>query len=148
MAALVLLWIYIASVYRFVLFESVLYDRCELKGSWRRWEPSGRSFFYWSLTILFGFLTGFAVLIGTPLLIAWRAGLFHHPGEHVGTLILGGAAMALLLFAFFVAGAVATLFAKDFCVPIMAMEKVGVLAAWRRLLPMLAAGSWRSPAMF
>ena len=140
MAALVLLWIYIASVYRFVLFESVLYDRCELKGCWRRWEPSGRSFFYWSLTILFGFLTGFAVLIGTPLLIAWRAGLFQHPGEHVGTLILGGAAMALLLFAFFVAGAVATLFAKDFCVPIMAMEKVGVLAAWRRLLPMLAAG--------
>jgi len=137
--ALILLWIYIASVYRFVLFDSVLYDRCELKGCWRRWEPSGRSFFYWSLTILVGFLAGYAVLIGTPLLIAWRAGLFRHPGEHVVTLILGGGAIFLLMLAFFVLGAVAALFAKDFCVPIMAMEKVGVLDAWRRLLPMLAA---------
>lgn len=33
--ALVVLWLYVSSVYRFVLFDSVLYDRCELKGVWR-----------------------------------------------------------------------------------------------------------------
>ena len=54
-------------------------------------------------------------------------------------LILGGAALFFLLLAFFVLGAIVALFAKDFCVPIMAMENVGVLDAWRRLLPMLAA---------
>ncbi|HTS71355.1 MAG TPA: hypothetical protein VMO17_20445, partial [Terriglobia bacterium] len=59
-------------------------------------------------------------------------------GEHLVALILGGVALLFLLFAFFVLGAIASLFAKDFCVPIMAMEKVGVLDAWRRLLPMLA----------
>ena len=48
---LIFLWIYVASVYRFVLFDSVLYDRCELKGSWGRWEPCGRSYFYWCLAI-------------------------------------------------------------------------------------------------
>ena len=135
----IFLWIYIASVYRFVLFDSVLYDRCELKGSWTRWEPCGRSYFYWCLAMFAVTFAGFAVLIGTPLLIAWRAGLFHHPGEHLAALILGGAALFFLLFAFFVLGAIVALFAKDFCVPIMAMEKVGVLDAWRRLLPMLAA---------
>ena len=82
---------------------------------------------------------GYALLIGAPLLIAWRAGLFHHPGEHLAALILGGVALLFLLIAFFVVGAVVGLFAKDFCMPIMAMEKVGVLDAWRRLLPMLAA---------
>jgi hypothetical protein len=79
------------------------------------------------------------VLIGAPLLLAWRAGLFHHPGEHLLALILGGAALLFILLAFFVLGAIIALFAKDFCVPIMAMENVGVLDAWRRLLPMLAA---------
>ena len=65
--------------------------------------------------------------------------LFHHPGQHLVALILGGAALLFLLVVFFVLGAVIGLFAKDFCIPIMAMEKVGVLDAWRRLLPMLAA---------
>ena len=48
-------------------------------------------------------------------------------------------ALLFLLIVFVVVGAVIGLFAKDFCIPIMAMEEVGVLAAWRRLLPMLAA---------
>ena len=136
---LIFLWIYVASVYRFVLFESVLYDRCELKGSWGRWEPCGQSYFLWSFAIMMTMFVGTGVIVGTPLFIAWRTGVFRHPGEHLALLILGGVALLFLLLAFFVLGAVAALFAKDFCVPIMAMEKVGVLEAWRRLLPMLAA---------
>ena len=136
---LIFLWIYVASVYRFVLFDSVLYDRCELKGSWGRWEPRGRRYFFWSLALFAVFLVGYALLVGAPLLIAWRAGLFHHPGQHLVPLILGGAALLFILIAFFLLGAIVGLFTKDFCVPIMAMENVGVLDAWRRLLPMLAA---------
>jgi hypothetical protein len=135
---LILLWVYVASVYRFVLFDSVLYDRCELKGSWTRWEPSGRSYFYWSLGLFVVSMLGAGLITGVPVLIAWRAGLFHHPGEHLVALILGGAALLFLLIAFIILSAIAALFAKDFCVPIMAMEKVGVLDAWRRLLPLLA----------
>jgi hypothetical protein len=136
---IIFLWVYVASVYRFVLFDSVLYDRCELKGSWTRWEPCGRSYFYWNLAFSVIAWIVLSLLIGAPLLLAWRAGLFHHPSEHLMVLILGGAALLFLIFAFFVVGAVIGLFAKDFCVPIMAMEEVGVLNAWRRLLPMLAA---------
>jgi hypothetical protein len=77
--------------------------------------------------------------MGGPLFIAWRAGLFHHLGDHLWVLMLGGAALLFVLVAFFVLTAITALFAKDFCVPVMAMEKVGVLDAWRRLLPMLAA---------
>ena len=135
----IFLWIYIASVYRFVLFDSVLYDRCELKGCWRRWEPRGRSFFYWCLAIFVGSLAGSCVIIATPLFLAWRAGLFHHPGQHLAALILGGAAFFFILLAFFLVVALAGLFAKDFCVPIMAMENVGVVDAWRRLLPILGS---------
>lgn len=135
---LILLWVYVASVYRFVLFDSVLYDRCELKRCWGKWEPCGRSYFYWNLTLFVVSLIGSGLIIGGPLLLAWRAGLFRHPDEHLVALILGGAALFFILIAFFVASAIAGLFAKDFCVPIMAMEKMGVLDAWRRLFPMLA----------
>lgn len=135
---LIFLWVYIASVYRFVLFDSVLYNRCELKGSWQRWEPPGRSFFCWCLALFVGSLTGAMVLIAAPLLIAWHVGLFHHPGAHLFPLVLGGVTLLLALIAFMVLCAVAGMFAKDFCVPIMALEKVGVMDAWRRFLPMLA----------
>jgi hypothetical protein len=135
----ILLWVYVASVYRFVLFDSVLYDRCELKGSWRRWEPFGRSYFFWCLSLFFAVWIGVLLLIGGPILLAWRAGLFHNPREHLAALILGGFLLLCVLFAFFVASAVAGLFAKDFCVPVMALEKLGVVDAWRRLLPMLGA---------
>jgi len=136
---LIFLWIYVASVYRFVLLDSVLHDRCELKGSWRRWEPCGRGYFFWSLAVSLVSLVACALLIGVPLLAAWRMGWFHHPGQHLAVLILGGAAMLFLLIALFIVIALVSLFAKDFCVPIMAMDNVGVLDAWRRLLPMLAA---------
>jgi len=136
---LVLLWVYVASVYRFVLFDSVLYDRCELKGSWGRWEPYGRSYFFWCLSLFLAVSIGLLLLIGGPIFFAWRAGLFHNPREHLVALILGGLVLLFVLFAFFVLSALVALFAKDFCVPLMALEKLGVLDAWRRLLPMLGA---------
>lgn len=135
----ILLWVYVASVYRFVLFDSVLHDRCELKGSWDRWEPYGRSYFFWCLCLFLAVWTGLLLLIGGSIFFAWRAGLFHHPREHLAPLILGGLMLLFVLFAFFVLSAVVALFAKDFCVPLMALEKLGVLDAWRRLLPMLGA---------
>jgi len=131
--------LYISCVFRFVLFDSVLNDRCEFKGSWRRWEPRGRSYFYWHLVLSGISLVALSLMLGVPVLIAWRVGLFHHPGEHLAALILGGVALFFFLIAFIVVGAVIGLFAKDFCIPIMAMEEVGIVAAWRRLLPMLAA---------
>ena len=136
---LLFVFIYVSSVYRFVLFDSVLNDRCEFKGSWKRWEQRGRSYFFWSLSVFFIFSVAFCLLLGVPLLIAWQLGLFDHPGGHVLALILGGVALFFSFMALAVVGAIISLFAKDFCVPIMAMEEAGVLAAWRRLIPMLKA---------
>lgn len=134
---LLFIFMYVSSVYRFVLFDSVLNDHCDFKGSWRRWEPRGRSYFFWNLALFFISSFAFALLLGIPILIAWQMGLFRHPGEHVLVLILGGVAMFFSFMALAIVGAIIGLFAKDFCVPIMAMEEVGVLAAWRRLLPIL-----------
>jgi len=136
---LLFVFMYVASVYRFVLFDAVLNNRCELKGSWSRWEPRGRSYFYWNVVFMVISFLVFGLIVGVPVVIAWQMGLFHHANDHVLALILGGVALFFSFMAFALVGALIGLFTKDFCVPIMAMEEMGVLAAWRRLIPMLKA---------
>lgn len=134
-----LIAIYISSVYRFILLDAVLRDRCNLGEGWRRWQQQGSSFFLWVVGFGLGMLAGLALLVGGPIYLAWQAGVFRQPGEHVGLLVGGGVALFFLLLAFFLLATLAAVFAKDFVVPVMALEELGVLDAWRRLLPMLGA---------
>jgi hypothetical protein len=134
---LFLLWLYAASVYRFILFDSVLYNRCELREGWHRWKVHGSSYFLWMLALAMAVPAVLLVLVGTPVFLAWRAHIFDHPKEHLALLILGGTGLMLLLLAVLLCTAVVGLFAKDFVVPVMAMENLGVLDGWRRVLPML-----------
>ena len=80
LVAFVVLWIYVASVYRFVLFDSVLYDRCELKGSWRRWERFGRSYLLLVDRSRRGLWIADALIVGVPIALAWRAGIIPPSG--------------------------------------------------------------------
>jgi hypothetical protein len=138
-AGLVLIWMFVASVFRFVLFDSVLYNRCQIRAGWRRFQELGYSYFLWSVCLGFSVLVAVAVAVGGPIFLAWRAGVFREPKEHLILLILGGVALFFLLMAVIVAGLVIGLLAKDFAVPVMALENVGIRDAWRRLLPLLAS---------
>ncbi len=130
--------IYIASVCRFIIFDSVLRNRCELRAGWRRWQPQGYSYFLWILGLGFSMLLAFLILIGGPALIAWQRGVFREPKEHLFLLIVGGLALVCVFLGLVVVGAVIGLLAKDFAVPVMALENVGILEAWRRLLSLLS----------
>lgn len=137
--ALALVVVYVASVFRFVVFETVLYDRCELMNGWRRWQRQGSSYFLWLIGFGLACFLAVIVLIGGPLYLAWLAGVFSQPGEHIALLVLGGVLLFLLAATLILVSAVGSVFTKDFVVPVMALENVGVLAGWRRVLPMLAA---------
>ncbi len=136
--ALVLVFMFIASVFRFVLFESVLRNKCEIRAGWKRWQEQGYSYFLWSIGLGFSVLLAILILIGGPVLLALTHGIFDAPKEHLALLILGGMALFFLLMILFIGGAVITVIAKDFAIPIMALENVGILAAWRSLLSMMA----------
>lgn len=136
---LLLLMIYISSVYRFILFESVVYDRCELGEGWRRWQQQGSSFFLWQISYSLATMAVFAAVIGGPILLAWAAGLFSEPKRHLFALILGALAVFLLFVGVLLASILGSVLAKDFVVPVMALENLGVLEGWRRVLPMLGA---------
>ncbi len=132
-----LLWMYIASVYRFILLDTVLSNRCELRKGWNRWQEQGSSLFLWGIGFGLAMAAALAVFLGGPVYLAWRAGLFRRPDDHLVHLIISGAALFLLALGLVVLGLLVSLFTKDFVVPVMALENLGVIDAWRRLLPML-----------
>lgn len=140
-AALVfgIIFMYISSVMRFVLFDSVLTRQCHIRQGWIRRQGPGLRLFLWLLAYLLAVLAGMAVLVGIPLGFAFAAGWLTHPGDHVLPLALGGVVLFFVLLIFFVAVAVIGVLTKDFVVPQMALEDIGAMEAWRRLWPLIGA---------
>lgn len=137
-----LLWLfllYVNSVMRFILFDSVVERNCEIRRGWNRRHGAGLRYFIWQLLFAVAMFAGFAILIGIPAALAFAAGWLTKPKEHIAPLILFGMAVFFVLMAFVVVSALVNVFTKDFVVPQMAVENVSAFQAWARLLPMLGA---------
>jgi hypothetical protein len=129
--------LYINSVFRFILFDSVVRRECSISEGWRRWHRAGGRFFLWQLVFQISAGMFFAFLVGIPLAMAAASGWIANPLEHVGRLA-GGVILligAVLIFAL-LAAAVQVL-ARDFLVPIMALEGLGFADGWSRLLALI-----------
>ena len=133
------IFLYISSVFRFILFDSVLTERVRIREGWRRWQSHGGRFFLWQIGYAAVLLAVLAVVVGLPLLYAWRKGMFSDGGEHWGSFLAGGLLMLFLAGILILAALLITTLTKDFVVPLMALEELSALEAWRRLLPMLKA---------
>jgi hypothetical protein len=132
-----ILMLYVNSVMRFILFDSVIERNCRIRVGWNRRQGPGLRYFLWQ--ILFGLAmgVGFAILVGIPAALAFAAGWLTKPKEHLPPLILFGMVLFLVLLAFGVLAAVVHVFTKDFVIPQMAIENLSAFQAWARLLPML-----------
>jgi hypothetical protein len=130
-------FMYISSVMRFILFDSVLAKECHIRQGWRRRQGEGWRYFLFQLAFSAVMLGGLIVLVGIPLGIAYVVGWLKEPNEHVAPLVVGGILLFLVLVAFFILAAVVHVLIKDFVVPQMALENIGVLDGWRRLWPMM-----------
>jgi hypothetical protein len=130
-----LVWIYVASISRFVLFESVLRKHCELGPGWQHWQAQGLRFFGWQLALSIVTLVVAAVLF-LPLLLPVLATMRNHqqPGP---TMLLALVPMFLVFGAFALVMLLIAVLAKDFVVPLMAVDNIGVLEGWRRLVTMM-----------
>ena len=135
----VILWLYASSVFRFILFDTVLTNQCHLKEEWRRWQRQGIRFLVWR--IVFGLAVGVALgtLAGAVALLAVTSGAFQHPRQHLALLVLGGLGFFLALVILLIIAALIAVFAMDFLVPVMALEDLGVVDGWRRVIAMLKA---------
>src|SRR5208283_5091699 len=136
---LFVLFIYINSVMRFILFDSIVAKECHIRQGWVRRRNHGLRFFVWQILLMLISFAAFILLIGIPLVFAWSVGWFAHPGEHLAPLILGGLLLLLLVIALAVVLGVITVMTKDFVVPQMALEDISAVEGWRRLWVMLQA---------
>jgi hypothetical protein len=134
-----IIFMYISSVMRFILFDSVLAKQCHIRDGWMRRQGPGWRFFLWKLFYLFATLAGFAVLLGVPAAFAFGMGWLTAPKEHVLPLVLGGILLFFVLLIFVVALAVIFVLTKDFVIPQMALEDIGAFEGWRRLWYMIEA---------
>lgn len=130
---------YISSVMRFILFDSIIAKECRIRAGWTRRQGPGWRYFLWKLVYLFITFGGLLVLVGIPLAFAFAAGWLREPKEHILALVLGGLVLFLILLIFLVAIAVIFVLTKDFVVPQMALENISAFEGWQRLWPMMAA---------
>lgn len=140
------LLLYLNSVFRFILFDSVLLRRCSISEGWQKWHRAGGRFFLWQIVYQIAASLCLALLIGLPLAVALAAGWGTNLREHIGRLILGVFLLGGLLLVFVLTAAVVQVLAKDFLVPIMALEDLDFADAWHRLLAMIGREKGRFTA--
>jgi hypothetical protein len=140
-AALLLgiLFMYIGSVMRFILFDSVLAKECHIRQGWSQRQGPGFRYFLWKLLYALVVFGGLIVLIGIPLGFAFAVGWLRDPKEHVVALVLGGIALFFAFLIFIIGMAVVLVLTKDFVVPQMALEGIGAMEGWSRLWEMMQA---------
>jgi hypothetical protein len=138
-ALLWLLFLYINSRMRFILFDSVVARKCEVRRMWRARRGPALQYFLWQIVFSLVAFAGIVVVVGIPALGALLLGWFSHPHEHIAGLILTGVAVFFAFMACIVLFICVHVFTKDFVVPQMALENISAFEGWRRLLPMLRA---------
>lgn len=136
---LILLLTYIASVMRFILFDSILTRECRVRENWSRRKHDGFQLFKWQILLAVATLTAMIILFGVPAVYAWRLGWFEDAKEHLAGLIAAGIGLFLLFMLLILVVALAQVMTKDFIVPQMALEHIDAFEGWRRFLRQLNA---------
>jgi hypothetical protein len=132
-------FLYINSIFRFILFESVLRRECSIGDGWQRWHRAGRRYFLWQLVFVISTWLFFGLFIVFPLMLMGAGGWMKDPSRHLagmagGLVLLIGVVLICVLVV-----AVVQVLAKDFLVPVMALEDLDFADGWSRLLGMMHA---------
>ncbi len=141
--ALGIVLMYVSSVMRFILFDSVLLRECHVRLGWSRRQGPGGRLFVWKLGFALILFAGTGALVAIPVALAYANGWLRAPKEHIIPLVLGGLFFFFVLAAYCITAGVVWVLTKDFVVPQMALEDLGPIEAWKRLWPMMAAEKGR-----
>jgi hypothetical protein len=136
---LTIVFLYIGSVMRFILFDSIVKRECHIREGWAWRQGAGLRLFVWQILLMLVSLGSFVILIGVPLVFVWALGWLKQPGEHVLPLVLGGGVALMVLVVVLLVLIVVQVLTKDFVVPQMALEEISAQEGWRRLWTRLKA---------
>ena len=135
---LALVWSLVGAVMEFVLVEDLSLRDVRVRGPFRAFLGKGARLFGFRIVLL---LLLFA-LIALPVVGVFLLGIGVAP---IGFLLLVPAFLLIVLVA--LAVGLITWLTTDFVVPTMLEKDVGVLAGWRRVLPVVRA-EWREVGLY
>jgi hypothetical protein len=135
-------FLYLFSRFRFVLFDCVMSGQIGIERGWKIYQEQAQRYFwlwFWAAMAFFVFL---GAAVGIPLLIAYRRGVFATGPPSleaiftfVGIIVLALLVIGLVMFTL-------TSLAKDFFVPLMALDNLTVGQAWAALKLIIRAEPW------
>jgi hypothetical protein len=130
---LLVLFTYISSVMRFILFDSIVARECHIRQGWARRKRPGLRLFWWHIWLMLATFAALLIVIGIPVACAWALGWFAQARDHMLGLVLGGIVLFLVFLLLMVFLGVVYVMTKDFVVPQMALEDISAMEGWRRL---------------
>src|SRR6266704_5597965 len=138
-----LVFLYLFCRFRFILFDAVVSGQPVIGRGWSRYaSQASRYFGFWFVYALVNWAV-VALIIGMPIWHAYKSGAFNGDNvlltflEVIGTIALG------MIAATIVFGIVSTL-AKDFIMPLMALDDLPLGEAWSQLWRVISSepGAW------
>jgi hypothetical protein len=141
--AISLIFLYLFCRFRFILFDVVVSGQSVIGRGWRRYSSHANRYFgFWFVYTLVNW-AAMALIIGMPIWHAYKSGAFSGDNsllaflELIGTIALGVIAASIVF------GIISTL-AKDFILPLMALDDLALGDAWSQLWRVLASepGAW------
>ena len=135
----VLLFAFLFSRFRFILFDCALTGEIRIGRGWNLYSAQGTRYFgFWLLLSVLS-LSALVLICGVPLANAFHSGVFDRMADDPGPLFAFIGSLFLGLFLFGLVMYVVGTFAKDFLVPLMALDNLSVSEAWAALLRMMKA---------
>jgi hypothetical protein len=134
---IVLLFMYLNSRMRFVLFDSIVAKRCEVGRYWQQRSGPAFQYFVWQLIVALIVFAGIGLLLGVPVLGALLLGWIKAPHDHIAAIVLTGLVVFFAFAVWLLVAIVVHVFTKDFVVPQMALENISAFEGWRRLWGLL-----------
>lgn len=122
---------WVSSRGRFMFLYNVANDKSEISIPWREYRKEGNSLFVWN------FFVGWIIITGmlAYFIHGFKLSKELYYGDYMQIQIIWSVASLILIFlGIIIVFGYISLFLKDFAVPIMYKNKIGVLASWGKFL--------------
>jgi hypothetical protein len=141
--ALALIFQYLFCRFRFILFDSIVTGQPAIGRGWRKYGPQANRYFgFWLVYRLVSWAV-VVLIVGLPLWRAYKSGLFSGDNSLpeffaiLAPIALGGIAASIVF-------AVVSTLAKDFVLPVLALDDLPLGDAWSAVWRVVASepGAW------
>lgn len=128
---LFLMWLY--SIFNFIFIDNVIKNQASIREPYHKLKPKGWSYFWWAIGFSAIVLSILGITVGVPaVLLIWLK-------PHMAIVILGVIYCIMAFISILVISTIISILTHDFVLPVMYLENVKILAAWKKYIPTLKA---------